>query len=144
MTGSHTEGGLMQCLTAKAGAEHYRHITERERWEQQAQMGFDEEGGQGGRASGCGEGVHGALFAQQLAAGGLQDLVGLLVSGDLNASGGVGEPNGIERHAGYRLAEITTAGGEELVENKVLFNSELFTVHELTYRQQYTKSLQRN
>jgi len=38
--------------------------------------------------------------------------VGLLVAGDLDAGGGVGEPHGGERHAGHRLVEITAAGGE--------------------------------
>ena len=51
-------------------------------------------------------------FAQQLAAGGEQGLVGLLVCGDLDEGGGVGEPHGSERHAGHRLVDITDPGGE--------------------------------
>lgn len=80
--------------------------------DQQAQLGFDEAVAEGGRPVGCGEAVHGVGFVQQLAAGGLQGLVGLLVAGDLDAGGGVGEPHGGERHAGHRLVEITAAGGE--------------------------------
>lgn len=56
--------------------------------------------------------MHGIGFAQQLAAGGVQGMVGLLVAGDLYTGGGVGEPHGGERHAGHRLVKITAAGGE--------------------------------
>lgn len=77
--------------------------------EQQAQLGFDEAVAEGGRAVGCGEAVHGVGFVQQLAAGGEQGLMGLLVAGDLDAGGRVGEPNAGERHAGHRLKEITIA-----------------------------------
>ena len=45
------------------------------------------------------ETAYGVGFVEQLAAAGLQGLVGLLVAGDLDAGGGVGEPHGGERHA---------------------------------------------
>ena len=80
--------------------------------EQQAQLGFDEAVAEGGRAVWCGEAVHGVGFVQQLAAGGVQGMVGLLVAGDLDAGGGVGQPYGGERHAGHRLVEISAAGSE--------------------------------
>jgi hypothetical protein len=51
-------------------------------------------------------------FAEQLAAAGLQGLVGLLVAGDGDAGAGVSEPQGGERLAGHRLVEITAAGVE--------------------------------
>lgn len=36
----------------------------------------------------------------------------LLVAGDLDAGGWVGEPQGGERHARHRVVEITATGGE--------------------------------
>lgn len=65
-------------------------------------MRFDEAVAESGRAFGCGKSVHGVVFAQQLDAAGLQDLVGLLVAGELDASGGVGDQQGGERHACHR------------------------------------------
>jgi hypothetical protein len=80
--------------------------------DQAAELGFDVAVAVGGRAVGCGEAAHGVGFVEQLAAAGLQGLVGLLVAGDGDTGAGVGEPQGGERHARHRLVEITAAGGE--------------------------------
>jgi hypothetical protein len=80
--------------------------------DQAAELGFDVPVAVGGRAVGCGEAAQVVGFMEQLAAAGLQGLVGLLVAGDGDAGAGVGEPQGGERHAGHRLVEITAAGGE--------------------------------
>jgi len=80
--------------------------------DQAAELGFDVAVAVDGRAVWCGEAAHGVGFVEQLAAAGLQGLVGLLVAGDGDAGAGVGEPQGGERNAGHRLVEITGAGGE--------------------------------
>ena len=94
-------------------AHHGVAVQEEERAvDQAAELGFDVAVAVGGRAVWCGEAAHGVGFLEQLAAAGLQGLVGLLVAGDSDAGAGVGEPQGGERHARHRLIEITAAGGE--------------------------------
>ncbi len=71
------------------------------------------------------ETVRGVGLAQQRSAGGLQGLVGLLDCGDLDAGGAVGELHGGERHAGYRLVEITAAGGERVDDYQASISGEI-------------------
>ncbi len=78
--------------------------------DQAAELGFNVAVAVGGRAAGCGEAAHGVGFVEELAAAGLQGLVGLLVAGDGDVDAGVGEPQGGELHARHCLVEIVFLG----------------------------------